>query len=142
MGRDQQFCCPNIAVDFGPPNQAHKNKFNAEQRGCTYCGDCDIGCNVHAKNTLDFNYLKVAQDRGADISRSVKQSGSHPVLQGHQEYQVTFLHLTSGGQLDNVTVKYVFVCGGAVNSTELLLRCRDHYRTLRSLRPAWLSLLG
>jgi hypothetical protein len=24
---------------------------------------------------------------------------------------VTFLHLTSGGQLDNVTVKYVFVCG-------------------------------
>jgi cholesterol oxidase len=78
MGRDQQFCCPNIAVDFGPPNQAHKNKFNAEQRGCTYCGDCDIGCNVHAKNTLDFNYLKVAQDRGADISTQCEAIGITP----------------------------------------------------------------
>jgi cholesterol oxidase len=30
--------------------------------------ECDIGCNYHAKKTLDFNYLKVAQDKGAEIA--------------------------------------------------------------------------
>ena len=29
--------------------------------------------------------------------------------------------------------KYVFLCAGAVNSTELLLRCRDQYRSLPNL---------
>ena len=35
---------------------------------CLLCGECNIGCNYGAKNTLDFNYLSLAKLRhGADI---------------------------------------------------------------------------
>ena len=130
MDRSAQFCLPNIAVDFGEPGVV-QNKFKAEQRGCTYCGECDIGGNVHAKNTLDFNYLKVAQDKGADISTQCEVTRIEPAHGGG--YMVTFRDHTSGGQLGEVRAKWVFVCGGAVNSTELLLRCRDQYATLPHL---------
>ncbi len=131
MGRSAQFCLPNIAVNFGEPGVAHNNKFKAEQRGCTYCGECDIGCNVHAKNTLDFNYLKVAQDNGADISTQCEVTRIEPANGGG--YVLTFRDHASGGQLHVLHAKLVFVCGGAVNSTELLLRCRDQYGTLPKL---------
>ncbi len=28
---------------------------------CTYCGECDVGCNTHSKNSVDLNYLYVAE---------------------------------------------------------------------------------
>lgn len=130
MGRPGQFCYPNIAVDFGEPGIPHSNKFGAEQKGCTYCGECDIGCNLHAKNTLDFNYLKVARDRGADIATQCEAARIQPSPGG---YEITFIDHTQGGQTDKVNANYVFVCGGAVNSTELLLRCRDQHGTLPDL---------
>jgi cholesterol oxidase len=34
---------------------------------CRMCGECDVGCNYGAKNTLDHNYLSAAADRGAEI---------------------------------------------------------------------------
>src|SRR5260370_852676 len=68
LGREAQFCYPNIAVDFSTPGVAHRNKFGVEQSGCTYCGECDIGCNVLAKNTLDLNYLAIAEHRGAYVA--------------------------------------------------------------------------
>ena len=37
------------------------------QGTCVHCGNCDIGCQVKAKNTLDLNYLAVAEQKGAEI---------------------------------------------------------------------------
>ena len=34
---------------------------------CTLCGECDIGCNYGAKNTLDYTYLSDAWRAGADL---------------------------------------------------------------------------
>lgn len=130
LGRSQQFCYPNIAVDFGPPDIVHKNKFGAEQRGCTYCGECDIGCNRHAKNTLDLNYLKIAQDNGADITTRCEVVRIEPFGDG---YKLSFKDHAAGGQLGESQARYVFVCAGAVNSTELMLRCRDVHRTLPNI---------
>lgn len=32
---------------------------------CRLCGECDIGCNYGSKNTLDYNYLTLAERKGA-----------------------------------------------------------------------------
>ncbi|MGZ6227091.1 MAG: GMC oxidoreductase [Candidatus Binataceae bacterium] len=130
LGREAQFCYPNIAVDFSAPGIKHQNKFGVEQSGCTYCGECDIGCNVLAKNTLDLNYLAIAEQRGADVAPLSEALRIEPAGAG---YNVTFKNHAAGGVETAIAARTVFLCAGAVNSTELLLRCRDEFGTLPAL---------
>ena len=39
----------------------------APQSACDYSGDCMLGCVLHAKNTLDLNYLPLADKHGTEI---------------------------------------------------------------------------
>ena len=50
---------------------AEKNDFGIPQPACNGCGNCVGGCNVGAKNTLNFNYLPDARTFGADIFTQV-----------------------------------------------------------------------
>ena len=43
------------------------NRQGLRQRGCIGCGDCNSGCNVGSKNTLDKNYLPLARQFGAEL---------------------------------------------------------------------------
>ncbi|MGH7814195.1 MAG: GMC oxidoreductase [Candidatus Binataceae bacterium] len=130
LGRADQFCYPNLALDFGPPGEVHQNKFGVEQKGCTYCGECTLGCNEHAKNTLDFNYLALARRHGAEIATQCEVAQIEPSNGG---YRVRFKDHTAGGSIGESRARYVFVCAGTVNTTELMLRCRDVHRTLPKL---------
>jgi cholesterol oxidase len=130
LGRGGQFCYPNIAVDFSAPAVAHRNKFGAEQSGCTYCGECDIGCNVLAKNTLDLNYLALAEQRGADVA---PLSEAVRIERDGAAWRVMYKEHAAGGAQNSIAARAVFLCAGAVNSTELLLRCRDQFGTLPDL---------
>jgi len=61
----------DINVFFGkdpnaPPleiGHQERNRYGALQTSCTYCGECICGCNYHAKNTVDLNYLYAAEKR-------------------------------------------------------------------------------
>jgi cholesterol oxidase len=130
LGREAQFCYPNIAVDFSAPGVAHRNKFGVEQSGCTYCGECDIGCNVMAKNTLDLNYLALAEQHGADVA---PLSEAVRIERDGAGYKVTFKNHAAAAAENAIAARTVFLCAGAVNSTELLLRCRDEFGTLPAL---------
>src|SRR5207248_2406379 len=110
----------------------HKNKFGVDQQGCNHCGECDIGCNLHAKNTLDLNYLAVAEQHGADVNTRCEVSKIEPRPGG---YAIIVRDHARGADC-RIEARQVFVCAGAVNSTELLLRCRDEFRTLPDLSPA------
>jgi cholesterol oxidase len=126
LGRSDQFCLPTLAVHFGDPDRLRPNKFGKAQYGCRHCGECDIGCNYQAKNTLDLNYLAVAQQHGADVGTQCEVTR---IERTGATYQVTFTNHVTG--TERVVRAPVVVLGaGAVNTTELLLRCRDQYRTL------------
>ena len=43
------------------------NRQGIVQDGCVYCGNCMLGCHVHAKNTLDLNYIPLAEQNGAEV---------------------------------------------------------------------------
>jgi cholesterol oxidase len=128
-GRDGQFFYPNLAINFGPRDVARPNRFGALQEGCCFCGECIIGCRTAAKNTLDHNYLKVAEDRGADINTDCEVMRIAPAQNG---YRVIVFDHTNRLQVPAEAAR-VFLCAGSINSTELLLRCRDEYQSLPKL---------
>ncbi|XVQ83093.1 GMC oxidoreductase [Microbispora siamensis] len=70
---------PPLAVSFAPspgaePCQgtpiagaAYGNLHGVPRRTCRLCGECDLGCNDGAKNSLDHTYLSAARLHGADL---------------------------------------------------------------------------
>ena len=71
IGRENSFEQPDVAVYFGTGNVTVKDPFfngkGPDRSGCTFCGGCMTGCRENAKNTLDKNYLHLAQNEGAKI---------------------------------------------------------------------------
>jgi cholesterol oxidase len=133
LGRQAQFYYPNIAVDLADGNAGpHPNKFGVLQQGCRNCGECDIGCRFASKNTLDLNYLAVAEGNGAEVTTQCEVVRIAPDENGG--YVVSYRDFVNKADA-SVAAKAVFVCGGAINSTELLLRCRDE-GALPDLSPA------
>lgn len=112
------------------------NDQGVEQGTCVHLGFCDLGCPVKAKNTLDLNYLAWAEKKGAEIRplhvvRSIEPDGTG--------YRVRFDRIHNGQLTTGFeTAAKVIVAAGSLGSTELLLRCRDQYKTL----PGISSFLG
>lgn len=129
LGRARQVFLPNLAVNFGDPERLVPNKFGVEQYGCRHCGECGIGCNFQAKNTLDLNYLAVAEQHGAQVGTRCEVTR---IAQRDGGYAVSYLDHTIGRRVV-ARAPTVVLAAGAVNSTELLLRCRDQHGTLPAL---------
>jgi cholesterol oxidase len=133
LGRRDQTFRPNLAVRFeGAGEEPAPNKFGALQSGCVHCGECDIGCNFGAKNTLDLNYLALAESNGAEVTTEAEVTRLET---GGEGFRLRYRDLREGGGEHTVAARQVFLCLGAVNTTELLLRSRDQHRTLPRLSP-------
>ena len=67
----QKFDATRVAVFFGEENKTVKDPYfkgkGPDRSGCNFCGACMTGCRYNAKNTLDKNYLYLAQQQGAEI---------------------------------------------------------------------------
>jgi cholesterol oxidase len=115
-----------------PAGTTESNRYGAPQTSCTYCGECDIGCNIHAKNTVDLNYLWVAEHRhGAQVhteaeAREIIPLGPtgepDPAADGSHGYRVTWVR--ADGRRVHRDAERVVVAAGTLGTTELLLRAR------------------
>ena len=70
-GRINDFDATDVAVFFGEADIEVEDPFfegkGPKRSGCNFCGACMTGCRYNAKNTLDKNYLYLAQKLGVDI---------------------------------------------------------------------------
>ncbi|MGQ0711865.1 MAG: GMC family oxidoreductase N-terminal domain-containing protein [Rhodoferax sp.] len=144
FGADYSYGQGGTPTDIGVQEP---NRFGARQTSCTYCGECDIGCNVHAKNTTDHNYLHAARQRyGARIETEAlaetivpldAAGADDPGADGRHGYAVNYRVLQNGTDSGTVqvTARRVAVCAGTLGTNELLLRCRDVGKTLPNLSP-------
>ena len=112
---------PQLAVRFTDDTDPVVNRYGRPQRGCTFIGECVLGCNVGAKNSLDHNYLAVAEDNGATVFTDhtvqvIRDAGGMYEVQATDS--ITGTRRTFRGDI-------VVVAAGAVGSTELLLRSRS-----------------
>lgn len=145
-GRESKLLDINVFFgnDFDNPTpigvQQH-NRYGALQTSCVYCAECDVGCNTHSKNTLDLNYLYVAEHRYqakiltevlAQKIVPVNASGEDdPTADGQYGYRLYWLDLNDAGhQVVSTLTRRVVVSAGTLGSNELLLQCRDLHKTL------------
>jgi len=108
------------------------------QHGCANCGECFIGCNTHSKNTLDLNYLWLAERAGAEVYSQHTVLGIAPADGG---YRIDWKDLRFGLE-GSVRGHRVIVAGGVLGSSELLLRAKHGYSRDGRTRPATLPHLS
>lgn len=124
---------PEYSYDLPNPIDAKHSKSFVNSQGvrqgtCVHLGNCDIGCDVQAKNTLDLNYVPEAEQHGAEVRplhlvRYVEPAGTG--------YRVVWDEVRDGKLVrGSAEADRVVLAAGSLGSTEILLRSRDEAKTL------------
>lgn len=79
-GVGDSFYPTEVGVFFGKPGDAPGTPYSdpyfegqgPERKTCIGCGGCMVGCRYGAKNTLDLNYLYLAERKGAKVFAETK----------------------------------------------------------------------
>jgi cholesterol oxidase len=88
MGVAETYHRTPVGVFFGEPgNEVPDPYFGGEgppRTGCVACGGCMVGCRFGAKNTLDTNYLYLAEKRGARVHPERHVVSLRPIAGGYE----------------------------------------------------------
>jgi cholesterol oxidase len=125
-GKDT-FHINDVAVFFGEPNKTvpdpYFNGEGPERTGCTFCGACIVGCRVGAKNTLDKNYLYLAEHKyGIEIVPEIEVTGIRPLDGGYEVLATKSIGFRHSKRI--YRANGVVVSGGVMGSVKLLLKCK------------------
>lgn len=116
------------------PGQTVADPFFSEQgpprAACIACGGCIMGCRFGAKNTLDFNYLYLAEKHGAQVfpeTKVVDVKPLHGATDGAHGYEVHTVRSTSwlARRPQTFTSQAVVFAASALGTMELLFRLRE-----------------
>lgn len=118
--------CPNQTVPdpffggSGPPRTT-----------CIACGGCMMGCRYGAKNTLDLNYLYLAEERGAIVFPEAKVVNVKPLAgapDGAAGYEVTTVKSTAWirHEARRLTSRGVVFSASSLGTMELLFRLKEN----------------
>lgn len=129
MGVADSFRPTPVAVYFGRPGmEVDDPYFDGEgprRSGCVGCGNCMVGCRFNAKNTLDKNYLWLAERAGA-VVRPEHQVIDMARRSGHWEVTSTPPGLSRRRM--QVSADHVIFSAGALGTTRLLLELAERGR--------------
>ncbi|MDJ0838343.1 MAG: GMC oxidoreductase [Acidobacteriota bacterium] len=133
MGKRDHFDRTNVAVFFGKPGETVPDPYfggkGPERTGCNYCGGCMLGCRYNSKNTLDKNYLHLAQLEGAEIQAESEVVDVRPLGadDGSDGYKVTWRQSTRrfGRKQGSFTCRGVVFSGGVLGTISLLLKLKQ-----------------
>ncbi len=120
-GAPERFESTHVAVYFDNPGKTVPDPFfggkGPARTGCIRCGACMTGCKHGAKNTLDKNYLYLAEQQGLKISDESKVTRILPREGGGYT-----LEYAKGDATERVSARQVIVAAGALGTNKLLLR--------------------
>ncbi len=139
LGKEKEFEAPNVGVFFGKNGGVDEEEvpdpfFNGEgpnRSGCVYCGQCMTGCPNNAKNSLDKNYLYLAQKHGAQILAERKVTEVKPAGKpdGSDGYLVRFKSSTKLIKThQTIKAKGIIFSGGVLGTVRLLLDMKEKKR--------------
>ena len=133
MGVGETYGPTPMAIWFGAPGEEGVTVpdpfFDGEgpdRTGCRLCGACLVGCPYGSKNTLDLNYLWLAEKRGARIRPDTRVDTIAELPGGGYEVR------TGGGE--RIRAREVVLAAGVLGTVELLFRSREQ-GLLRRVSP-------
>ena len=126
-------------------NKGNVNRFGKKQGFCDMRGQCWLGCRRQAKNSLDLNYLAMVEAGRldgqplADIRTLAEVERIEPggdcacgkdgprYVVHYRDRLITTTNADRDGQsnLRSCSAKNVFLCAGAIGTTEILLRSEN-----------------
>lgn len=131
LGLEDKFDATHVAVHFGEENVTVADPYfdglGPERTGCNYCGACMTGCRNNSKNTLDKNYLYLAQKYGAEILAEHEVYDVRPIKaeNGTSGYEVAIKSSTKFfTKRKKITSKGVIFSGGVLGTIKLLLKLK------------------
>jgi cholesterol oxidase len=141
----ERFHHTRVGVYFGEPGKTVPDPYfggeGPDRAGCVFCGECMVGCKHNAKNTLDKNYLYLAERRGAEIHPRRMVTDVRPVdaADGSDGYLVTSERTGAWFRKDRKVLRAggVVVAAGPIGTNQLLANCKE-----RGALPALSDQLG
>ncbi len=137
-GVGHSFYPTSVAIFEPPPGEQGGRTFpdpyfggeGPERTTCTACGGCMMGCRHGAKNTLDLNYLYLAEKHGARVYPETKVVDVKPlsgVSDGASGYEVHTLCSTSWirRRPRRFTCRGVVFSASALGTMELLFHLKE-----------------
>jgi len=98
---------------------------------CVGCGGCMMGCRYGSKNSLDMNYLYLAEKRGARIFPETKVVGVRPLpgaADGNAGYEVRTVRSTAWIRRNHqrFTSRGIVFAASALGTMELLFKLKEN----------------
>lgn len=126
IGKGDTFHINDVGVYFGQEGVTVPDPYfggeGPDRTGCTLCGGCMVGCRVGAKNTLDMNYLYLAERLGVGVIPETRAVDVRPHVEGG--FEVTTRRVTGlRSPRNSYHAAGVIFSGGVMGTVKLLMQC-------------------
>lgn len=127
MGRGDTYHATEVGVYFGTPGKTVPDPYfggrGPERAGCIECGGCMVGCRHNAKNTLDRNYLYLAEQLGVTV---IPETEVLDVRETDGGFVVETRKITDWifKRRRTLRARGVVMSGGVMGTVPLLLKCK------------------
>ena len=128
-GLGHTFKPTDVSIYFGEPDVTVPDPYfggaGPARTGCNFCGGCMVGCRPGAKNTLDKNYLYLAEKAGAQIVPETHVELVEAIEGGG--YRLHWRRATSRLFQDRgiTTARRVVISAGVIGTVRLLMECKE-----------------
>lgn len=125
------------AIYFGQQGEGVDPFFGGEgpaRTGCRQCGECLSACQHGSKNSLDLNYLYLAEKKGARVVPETTVTDIVPLADGR--YRVVVRGRREKVGRPAYVARKVIVAAGVVGTVDLLSHCRNVSKSLPKISRA------
>lgn len=135
QGFGDTFYATDVAIYFGEKGKTAPDPFfggrGPERTGCELCGGCMVGCRHGGKNTLDKNYLYLAEKGGAQVFPETLVTGVRPLdgkPDGSAGYEIRTVSSTGRRARPGRTFRSrgVVFAGGVLGTVKLLMELKEN----------------
>ncbi len=118
-----------VGVFFGRPGERTPDPYfggaGPDRNGCIKCGGCMVGCQHDSKNSLDYNYLYLAEQGGTRVFPRTQATQVSPLPGGGYEVFTERPGPRRGQKVKRLTAEQVIFSAGVFGTVRLLADMKD-----------------